>query len=119
MHVSRNSWLRTEFVVQRTMVKARVGLGIQLERPRPLATNKCSDVWSAACDQVAMPKLEGQTGISMTVYLQEGLFAKPFGNGMRARHALLLNPHHCPLTFSSDVEAETALVALPLLSSIA
>ena len=110
--VSRTGRLRSEFVVQRTMVKAQVGgqmhLGIKIERPRLLASKKCADIWSAACDHAGMLKLQGHTGISLTMYLQDGLFAKPFGARMRGRHALFFNPHHCPLAFSSDFERELA-----------
>jgi hypothetical protein len=110
--VSRTGRLRTEFVVQRTMVKAQVGgqmhLGIKVERPRPLASKKCSDVWSAACDHAGMLKLHGHTGISMTLYLQDGLFAKPFGDRMRGRHSLFFDPHHCPLAEIDDLERELA-----------
>ena len=55
-----------------------------------------------------MLKLSGHTGVSATVYLQDGLFAKPFGQIMRARHAVFFMPEHCPLTFQSELDKELA-----------
>ena len=44
--------LRTEFLVQRTIVKARIlgqmEIAMKIERPRPLASKKCNDMFSAA-----------------------------------------------------------------------
>jgi hypothetical protein len=110
--VARVGRLRTEFVVQRTLVKAAVGgemhLGIKLERPRPLTTKKCVDIWSAACDHACMLKLQGHTGISLTMYVQDGLFAKPFAARMKARHTLFFTPDMCPLVFASPIDRELA-----------
>ena len=44
------------------------------------------------------------------VYLQDGLFAKPFGRRMIARHSLFWEPAYCPLTF--QCEADRALAEL-------
>ena len=55
-----------------------------------------------------MLKLAGHSGISISVYLQDGLFAKPFGKMMRARHELFFDPLHCPLRFRSDAERDLA-----------
>ena len=55
-----------------------------------------------------MLKLSGHTGVSVTVYLQDGLFAKPFGQRMRARHAVFFMPEHCPWTFQSELDKELA-----------
>ena len=110
--VARVGRLRTEFVVQRTLVKAAVGgemhLGIKLERPRPLTTKKCVDIWPAACDHACMLKLQGHTGISLTVYVQDGLFAKTFAARMNARHTLFFTPDLCPLDFASPIDRELA-----------
>ena len=93
--------LREEFVMQRTLLKTNVGgdphMSIQLERPRKLASMKCLDVYAAACDHFPLLKLAGHKGISLSVYMQDGLFAKPFGNMMRARHGLFFQKEHCPL----------------------
>ena len=108
--VSRVGRLRIELAVQRSMVKAAVGgqmhLGIKLERPRPLETKKCADIWSAACDHAGMLKLQGHCGISLTMYVQDGLFAKPFAARMKARHALFFTPDMCPLDFASPIDRE-------------
>ena len=110
--VARVGRLRTEFVVRRTLVEAAVGgeihLGIKLERPRPLTTKKCVDIWSAACDHSCMLKLQGHTGISLTMYVQDGLFAKPFAARMKARHTLFFTPDMCPLDFASPIDRELA-----------
>ena len=112
VRVQRTGRLRTEVVVQRTLVKANVDgemhFGIKLERPRPLMANKCADIWSAACDHVPLLKLCGHSGVSVAVYLQDGLFSKPFGKRMRARHSLFFHPDHCPLTFEDDNDKELA-----------
>ena len=49
-----------------------------------------------------MLKLAGHTGISISLYLQDGPFAKPFGKLMRARHGLFFDPQHCPLQISAN-----------------
>ena len=72
-------------------------MAMKLERPRPLAAKKCNDIFSAACDHCHMLKLSGHKGISVSVYLQDGLFAVPFANRMHARHKLFFK--HCPLQF--------------------
>ena len=112
VHVQRTGRLRSEFVVQRTLIKALIGgefhLGIKLERPRLLNSKKCSDIWSAACEHLPMLKLSGHTGVSISFYLQDGLFAKPFGQRMRARHAVFFMSEHCPLEFQSEVDKELA-----------
>ena len=86
--VQRTGRLRTEFIVQRTTVKSvldsEVCMGMKIERPRPLAANKCSDICSAACDHVPLLKLAGQKNISIALYLQDGLMAAPFGKMMIA-----------------------------------
>ena len=108
--VRRTGRLRTEFVVQRMIVKAMVNgqmeIGMKIERPRPLAAKKCNDIFSAACDHCALPKLFGHKGISISVYLQDGLFARPFGRRMQARHNLFLKPELCPVTFASGADRE-------------
>ena len=53
-----------------------------------------------------MLKLSGHTGISITVYLQDGLLAKPFGRRMQARHKLFFHSQHCPLEFECDGDRE-------------
>lgn len=94
------------------MVKAAVGgqmhLSIKLERLRPLTSKKCVDIWSAACDHAGMLKLQGHTGISLTMYVQDGLFAKPFAARMKARHTLLFTPDMCPLDFASPIDRQLA-----------
>ena len=74
---------------------------MKIERPRPLAEKKCYDIWTAACDHTPMLKLAGHKGISIALYLQDGLFSKPFGKMMRARHGLFFAPEHCPLQMSA------------------
>ena len=105
--------LRTEFVVQRTIVKALVSsdemqIAMKLERPRPLASKKCNDIFAAACDSVPLMKLAGHRGISISLYMQDGLFAVPFGKRMRARHNLFFKSELCPLSFESPVDRELA-----------
>ena len=110
--VQRTGRLRSEFVVQRSIVKALVGtemlMAMKIERPRPLLTKKCIDVWSAATDHAPMLKLAGHRGISISLYIQDGLFSKPFGKMMRARHILFFDPTHCPLPFTSDAQRQLA-----------
>lgn len=112
VHVRRPHRLRSEFVMQRTIVKTLVGsevvMGIKMERPRLLAAKKCVDVWSAACDTCPLLKLFGHSGISVSVYLQDGLFAKPFGRLMHARHSLFFEKDHCPMGGWSDHDREMA-----------
>ena len=108
--VHRRTRLREEFVMQRTILKTLVGsemhMAIKFERPRPLGSKTCLDVWAAACDFVPVLRLAGHTGISISVYMQDGLFAKPFGKMMKARHALFWNKTHCPITYESDIDRE-------------
>ena len=108
VRVTRSGRLRTEFVLQRVIVKCRVGdemrLAIKIARPRCLATKKCIDLWSAACDFQPMLKLMGHAGVSISLYLQDGLFAKPFGNRMMARHDLFFEAGYCPLEFECDAD---------------
>ena len=104
--VNRTTRLRTEFVLQRSMIKVSIGsqmhFGLKIERPRPLLEKKCNDIWVAATDHMAMLKVLGHQGISITVYLQDGLMAKPFAKRMAARHKLFFKRQHCPLQFDSD-----------------
>ena len=89
--VDRKHRLRFEFVMQRTIVKTvvdpEVVMGIKMERPRLLGFKQCADLWNAACDTCLLLKLSGHKGISVSVYLQDGLFSKPFGRRMVGRHA--------------------------------
>ena len=55
-----------------------------------------------------MLKIAGHSGISITCYLQDGLFVKPFGQRMRARHAVFFMPGICTLTFQSEIDKELA-----------
>ena len=90
--VRRTGRLRTEFIVQRAILKTKIGLethiAFRVNRPRPLAGKRCGDMWSAGCEFIAMPKLCGHRGVTINLYLQDGLFAKPFGKRMVARHDL-------------------------------
>ena len=112
VRVTRSGRLRTEFVLQRVIVKCRVGdemrLAIKIARPRCLATKKCIDLWSAACDFQPMLKLMGHAGVSISLYLQDGLFAKPFGNRMMARHDLFFEASYCPIEFEYDTDRAMA-----------
>ena len=112
VRVTRSGRLRTEFVLQRVIVKCRVGdemqQAIKIARPRCLATKKCIDLWSAACDFQPMLKLMGHAGVSISLYLQDGLFAKPFGNRMMARHDLFFEAGYCPLEFEYDTDRAMA-----------
>ena len=102
--------LRTEFIVQRTIVKAMVEgnmeLGMKIERPRPLAAKKCNDIFSASCDNCPLLKLSGHKGISISVYLQDGLFSAPFGKRQLARHNMFFKPQYCPLSFASPEDRD-------------
>ena len=102
--------LREEFVMQRSIVKTLVGsdvhMAIKFERPRQLGSKKCLDVWAAACDFVPVLRLAGHTGISLAVYMQNGLFSKPFGQMMKARHGLFFDKLHCPIEYESDADRE-------------
>ena len=77
---------------------------MKIQRPRPLATKKCADIWFAASEFCPVLALSGHKGIGIHVYLQEGLFAKPFGRRMIARHDLFWEKAYCPLDFSSDAD---------------
>ena len=52
VRVDRRGRMRTEFVLQRGILKCQRGdqwhIGVKIQRPRPLASKKCSDIWSAA-----------------------------------------------------------------------
>ena len=104
--VPRIGRLRTEFVCQRSMVKALINgemkLAMRFERPRPLATKKCMDVWVAACESCPMLKLAKHPGISITFYIQDGLFSKPFGRRMQAKHSLFFDPIHSPIRNAAE-----------------
>ena len=108
LDVRRTGRLRTEFIVQRMIVKGVVNsemqIAMKVERPRPLAAKKCIDIFSAACDHCPLLKLSGHKGISVSVYLQDGLFAAPFGNRMHARHNLFFK--HCPLKFADPSDKD-------------
>ena len=94
IRVTRTGRLRTEFCMQRSVIKAKIGQHMQcvivMARPRCLGSKKCADLWSAATDFQPMLKLAGHRGISLSVYLQDGLFAKPFAKRMFARHDLFV-----------------------------
>ena len=62
----------------------------------------------AACDHMPLLKLSGHSGISISVYLQDGLFAKALATKMLARHSLFFNPLYCPLPFSHEDERHLA-----------
>ena len=112
VRVTRTGRLRTEFAMQRAIIIAKVGNEIQcvvkIARPRCLATKKCADLWAAATDFAPMLKLAGHSGVSISVYLQDGLFAKPFAKRMLARHDLFFVAEHCPLPFPSACDRELA-----------
>ena len=103
VRVDRIGRMRTEFVLQRAILKCIRGdtqhLAIKIQRPRPLHTKKCSDIFAACCEFVPVLPLSGHQGISIHVYLQDGLFAKPFGRRMIARHSLFWQRELCPLSF--------------------
>ena len=106
--VESRARMRTEFLLQRALLKCRRGdelhLAVKIQRPRPLATKKCDDVWCAASEFCPVLALSGHKGIGIHVYIQDGLFASPFGKRMLARHALFWQKAHCPLTFTTDAE---------------
>ena len=101
--------LREEFVMQRTLLKTAVGgdphMSIKFERPRKLESQKCLDMYVAACDRFPLLKISGHKSISLSMYMQDGLFAKPFGKLMRARHSLFFKKQCCPLK-CTDSERE-------------
>ena len=72
VEVARIVRLRTEFVVQRTILKASIisemHIAMKIERPGPLAANTCDDIWSAAFDVVPLFMFAGHTGISVSIY---------------------------------------------------
>ena len=104
--ITRKGRLRTEFALERCVVKARLGdhpvQAIKIARPRPMLAKKCIDFWSASCEFMPMLKLQGHQGISLSVYLQDGLFSSCFGKRMIARHKLFFEPAHCPLRLSQS-----------------
>ena len=106
VQVQRIGRLRTEFVCQRSLVKALINgemkFAMRIERPRPLATKKCMDIWVAACDSCPLLKLAKHPGISISFYIQDGLFSKPFGRRMQARHALFFDPIHSPIRDAAE-----------------
>ena len=110
--VDRVGRMRTEFVMQRAIIKCRRGdhwhMAVKVQRPRPLASKKCGDLWAAACDFVAVLPLSGHEGVSIHVYLQDGLFIKPFGRLMIARHLLFWQKPYCPLSFDCDEDRQLA-----------
>ena len=88
--VSRAGRMRTSFVLERSILKCNRGgewhLGVKIQRPRPLATKKCADIWCAASEFCLVLALTGHKGIGIHVLIQDGLSAKPFGKRMLARH---------------------------------
>ena len=104
--ITRKGRLRTEFALERCIVKARLGdhpvQAIKIARPRPMLAKKCIDFWSASCEFMPMLKLQGHQGISLSVYLQDGLFSSCFGKRMISRHKLFFEPAHCPLRLSQS-----------------
>jgi len=56
---------------------------------RPLQSGTdCFTVFSACCDMWPLPRECGYRGYLLSVYIQDGLFAKTFGGYAEARHAL-------------------------------
>ena len=109
--VSRTGRLRTEFAMERSIIKARDQHGemkcvVVVARPRPLAGKKCLDLWVAGTEFFPMMKLIGHSGISVSVYLQDGLFAKPYARHMKGRHDMFFDRAHCPLPESGRQLAE-------------
>lgn len=108
--VQRTGRLRTEFLIQRTIVKAVVDqemkMAFKIERPRPLGAKKCNDIFSAACDHCYNLKLQGHRGISISVYLQDGLMAAPFEKRMKARHNMFFADRFCPLIFEDPADKD-------------
>ena len=110
--VSRTGRLRTEFAMQRSIIKAKDQHGVMncvvvLARPRCLGGKKCADLWSAAIEFFPMLKLLGHSGISLSVYLQDGLFAKPFAKRMLGRHDMFFDRAHFPFS-SQQVDRQVA-----------
>ena len=110
--IDRVGRMKTEFVVQRAILKSRRGdnmhMAVKIQRPRPLGGKKCGDLFAAACDFVPIVPLSGHKGLSIHVYIQDGLFAKPFGRLMTARHVLFWQKQHCPLDFECDEDRQMA-----------
>ena len=101
--VTRTGRLRTELAMQRSIIKAKDQHGemqcvVVLARPRCLAGKTCADLWAAATDYFPMLELLGHSGISLSVYLQDGLFCKSFALRMARRHDMFFDASHCPLT---------------------
>ena len=73
VRITRTCRLRTAFVLQRVIVKCRVGddvhQAIKIQRPRCLGAKKCIDLWSAAFDFQPMFKLMGHKGVSISLHL--------------------------------------------------
>ena len=101
--VDRISRLRKEFALQRSIVKCKTGdqwhMVVKVQRPRPLATKKCADTFTAGCDFASIMALSGHKGVGIHVYIQDGQFAKPFGRRMIARHCLSSEKRPLPLCF--------------------
>ena len=108
MQFINDSRMRIEFLVQRCLLKCKRGsdwhFAVKVQRPRPLATKKCADIWCAAAEFCPVLALSGHTGIGIHCYIQDGLFSKPFGKRMVARHSIFWEKAHCPLTFSNEAE---------------
>ena len=100
--VTRTGRLRTEFAMQRSILKAKDQFGevqcaVVIARPRCLGSKKCPDLWSAATEFFPMLKLLKHPGISLSLYLQDGLFAKPFAKRMLGRHDMFFDAACFPL----------------------
>ena len=106
IRLSSRGKIRQPFVLERALVKCKRGddvhFAVKIQRPRPLATKKCVDMWSAAIEFCPILALTQHKGIGIHIYLQDGLFKKPFGWRMAARHSLFWQPAHCPLAFEDD-----------------
>ena len=94
--VSRTGRLREEFVLERVIVKCmsgdRVECAIKLARPRILGSKKCSDLFSCAICFQPMLQLMGHTGVSISVYLQDGLRSEERRVGKECRSRW--SPYH-------------------------
>ena len=106
-------------MIVKAKINSNMEMAMNIEKPRPLAAKKCNDIFSAACDHCPLLKLAGRKGISVSVYLQDGLFAAPFGKIMMARHNLFFKPQFCPLTFDTPLTVSCVSCKIGFWSGVA
>jgi hypothetical protein len=99
----RVSKQRHEFVLERVLVKTYVDglvsnlqMAMKVGRPRRLAERKCWNLFTSSTDFFPLAKAVGHCGITLTMYIQDGLMVASFVRRQTARHALFFSPAHHP-----------------------